>query len=62
MYANLLVNPSEEIDNSFVWGLSSLQSILGPTLGLSALQIMNPRLVLSVWIFLLSKSQNSPPC
>ena len=51
----------EEIDSAFVWGQASLDACFGPDNTDWALGVIDPKLVVALWMFLSKKSQKGLP-
>jgi len=51
-----LPDPREEIHNAKLWGLASLQSVLGPARGEDFFSSLNPSMVVSFWLWVLGEA------
>lgn len=51
-----LPDPLREIQNAQLWGLASLQSVLGPARGEEIFSSLNPSLVVAFWLWVLGEA------
>jgi hypothetical protein len=51
-----LLDPLREIQNAQLWGLASLQSVLGSARGEEVFSSLNPSMVVSFWLWVLGEA------
>lgn len=58
-YPEDLPDPLDEVQNAKLWGLASLQSALGSVRGGKIFSLLDPALVVSLWLWVLGEAQDA---